>query len=190
MGGFQCGHPSRLSRQEQPMNPFDAAVYACLLVAMVMGFQSGLLRSLATIAGYLAAMPVAVAAAPWLALVLIDQLRLPVGHTWWLALVGVFLVTGIVLGILLRHAVSAVTGPRVSLPDRMAGSALGAVRIALLAVVLVLVFDRIIPPDRQPAFLADSRLRPILSRAGQQGLRSLPPETAEFIDRLKRDRAL
>lgn len=172
------------------MNLFDAAVYVCLLVAIVMGFQSGLLRSLATIIGYLAAMPIAVAVAPWLALILIDQVQLPVGQTWWLALAGVFLVTGIVLGTLLRRAVSVVVGPRVSPPDRMAGSALGAVRVGLLAVVLVLVFDRIIPPDRQPAFLADSRLRPILSRAGQQGLRSLPPEIVDFIDRLKRDRAL
>jgi membrane protein required for colicin V production len=72
----------------------------------------------------------------------------------------------------------------------MAGAFFGAVRIVLLAVLMVLIFDRIIPPDRQPAFLADSKLRPILSAAGRQGLRSLPPDLAETIDRLKRERGL
>ena len=35
------------------MNPFDAFVTAVALLAIVMGFRSGLLRSLATILGYL-----------------------------------------------------------------------------------------------------------------------------------------
>ena len=39
-----------------PINPFDAAIYICLFVAVVMGFMTGLLRSLATIFGYVAAM--------------------------------------------------------------------------------------------------------------------------------------
>jgi membrane protein required for colicin V production len=81
-------------------------------------------------------------------------------------------------------------GRRVSIPDRVAGALLGAVRVGLLAVVLVLVFDRIIPPDREPAFLKGSQWRPVLSRAGQQGLQSLPPDIAEYIDRLKRERGI
>ena len=67
-------------------------------------------------------------------------------------------------------------GPNVSIPDRVAGALLGAVRVGLLAVLLVLVFDRIIPPGREPAFLQGSQWRPVLSQAGQQGLRSLPPD--------------
>ena len=103
---------------------------------------------------------------------------------------GVFLVTGIVLGLLLRVVVSEMVGPSVSIPDRLAGSALGAVRTALVAVMVVLVFDRLIPADRQPAFLVGSQLRPILSVAGQKGVKSLPPDTIAFIDRLKKDRRL
>jgi membrane protein required for colicin V production len=173
-----------------PINAFDAAVYACLFLAVVTGFNSGLLRSLATILGYLAAMPAAAAVAPWVALVLIKQFSLAVVQTWWLVLFGVFVAIGIVLSALLRRAVSAVVGPRASLPDRLAGAVLGAVRIGLLAVLMVLIFDRIIPPGHDPAFLADSRLRPILSKAAQQGLKSLPPEVEGFIDRLKRQRGL
>ena len=167
------------------MNSFDAAIILVTAVAVVMGYKSGLLRSLATIFGYLAAMPAAVAIAPWPALMLIKQFSMPLNLTWWLALAGTFLVIGIVLGALLRRAVGVAVGPGVSVPDRVAGALLGAVRIALLAVLMVLIFDRIIPPDREPAFLANSQLRPFLSKAGQQGLRSLPPDIATFIDRLK-----
>ena len=55
---------------------------------------------------------------------------------------------------------------------------------------MVMVFERIIPPGREPAFLTGSKLRPILSAAGQEGLRKLPPDVTEFIDRMKRERGL
>jgi membrane protein required for colicin V production len=59
-----------------------------------------------------------------------------------------------------------------------------------LAVLMVVIFDRIIPAGREPAFLTGSRLRPMLSQAGQAGLRSLPPDIADYIDRLKRERGI
>jgi membrane protein required for colicin V production len=72
----------------------------------------------------------------------------------------------------------------------MAGALLGAARIGLVAVLIVLIFDRIIPADRQPPFLVDSRLRPYLSAAAQKGLKSLPPEVDDYIARLKRERGV
>ena len=42
------------------MNRFDAVVYAGLVVAVVTGFNAGLLRSAVTILAYLFAMPIAV----------------------------------------------------------------------------------------------------------------------------------
>lgn len=169
-------------------NPFDIAIYIVLFVAVVMGFMSGLLRSLATIFGYLAAAPLAVVATPYLA-PLAAQFKLPPTQTW-LLFAGVFIVFGMVLSALLRMAVNEMVGPNVSIPDRLAGAVLGAVRIGLLAVLLVLIFDRIIPAGREPAFLVGSQWRPVLSQAGRAGLRSLPPDVTAFIDRLKRARGL
>jgi membrane protein required for colicin V production len=171
------------------MNSFDTVVFVALMVAVVSGFSAGLLRSMATIMGYLAAMPLAVAATPYMARTVGDKLDPSMAGNP-LLFFGVFLVAGIVLGKLLRTALNETVGPRVSMPDRLAGSMLGAVRIVLVAVTMVLIFDRIIPPDRQPAFLAGSRLRPILSIAGQQGLKSLPPEVTAFIDQLKKARRI
>jgi membrane protein required for colicin V production len=171
------------------INSFDLAVYVCLALAVVMGFSAGLLRSLATIFGYLVAAPLAVAAAPTLTPILIDQFRLPATQAW-VALAGIFLAIGIVISALLRHAVNEIVGENISIPDRLAGALLGAVRIGLLAVLMVVIFDRIIPADREPAFLQGSQLRPILSQAGQAGLKSLPPDVVDFIDRLKRERGI
>ena len=92
---------------------------------------------------------------------------------------------GIVVSAGLRLAVRELTGPDINIADRAAGATLGAVRVLLVAVLMVLIFDRIIPAHSQPAFLADSKLRPLLSVAGQQGVKTLPPELAEYIDRLK-----
>jgi membrane protein required for colicin V production len=167
------------------MNSFDAAVYVVGIVAVVSGFNAGFLRSIATIVGYLAAMPIAVAATPHLSAAFADKFSAP-GLQSPLLFIGVFLVAGIVLGSLLRTAISETVGERISLPDRLAGSMLGAVRIVLVAVTMVLIFDRIIPLDRQPAFLTGSQLRPILLMAGQQGLKSLPPDVTAYIDQLKK----
>lgn len=172
-----------------PINLFDAAVYLCLFVTVVAGFRTGLLRSLATMFGYLAAAPVAVVAAPYFTPFLIEQFKVPPAQTG-LVFAALFLVIGFVLGTLLRLAVSEIVGVDISLPDRMAGAMLGAVRIVLLAVVMVVVFDRIIPAGREPAFLTGSRLRPILSEAGQAGLKTLPSDIADTIDRLKKQRGL
>ena len=172
-----------------PINLFDAAIYLCLIVAVVTGFTSGLLRSLATIFGYVCAMPLAVTAAPWLSKILIEQFKMPQAQTW-VAFVGIFLVAGMLLSALFRLAVGEIAGVEVGIADRLAGAILGAVRIGLLAVLIVVIFDRIIPAGREPAFLANSSLRPVLSLAGRAGLKSLPPDVADFIDRLKKERGI
>ena len=67
---------------------------------------------------------------------------------------GIFLVIGMVLGKLMRMALDEAIGPDAGIGDRLAGAALGAVRVGLVAVTLVLIFDQLVPPDRQPAYLA------------------------------------
>src|SRR4051794_12503861 len=106
------------------MNGLDAAVCIVALVAVVTGFNAGLLRSAATILGYVSAMPIAVAATRLASAVPMDG-----SHPPWaqnsLVFFAVFLGSGIVLGALLRMAVSETVGPSVSLADRLAGSLFG-----------------------------------------------------------------
>ena len=167
------------------MNSFDAVVYLGLAIAVVTGFNTGLLRSAITIAAYLAAMPIAMGLMPLLSPQIGDKLAPPFAQNSLLFL-GVFLVTGMVLGKLARIALDDAIGPRAGMVDRVGGAALGAVRIGLIATTLVLIFDRLLPT--QPTFMTGSRLRPLLSAAGQLGIKSLPPDVVAAIDRLRKDR--
>ena len=171
------------------MNSFDAAVYFALVVAGVLGFNSGLLRSAVTILAYLIAMPIAIWAMSLVAPAINTQGDAPASQNWPL-LFGIFLAAGIVLGKLMRMLLDETIGPGAGTFDRLAGAALGSVRVGLVAVTLVMIFDQLVPLDRQPFYLAGSRLRPLLSAAGQTGFRSLPPEVAAAIDRLKKDRRI
>jgi membrane protein required for colicin V production len=164
------------------MNSFDVVVLAATIAAMIMGYNAGLLRSAVTILAYLIAMPIAV----WVT----SQVARDAGS---LALVqnplpffGTFLIAGILLGKLMRMAIDDTIGTESGIGDRLAGSVLGAVRVGLVAISVVVVFDQLVPADRQPPYLAGSRLRPLFSAAGQMGLKSLPPDIAAYVDRLKK----
>jgi membrane protein required for colicin V production len=171
------------------MNSFDLAVYTMLCVAIVLGFKAGLLRSLAAIFGYVTAMPVAVIVANQISSRLGGPIYLA-PMQGWVAIFVTFLIIGVMLSALFRFAIDGMVGAEIGIADRAAGATLGVIRILLVAVLVVLVFDRTIPRDRQPPFLATSLLRPLLSAAGQQGVRTLPPEIAGYIDMLKLQRGI
>jgi membrane protein required for colicin V production len=94
------------------------------------------------------------------------------------------------LGKSMRMALDETIGSGAGIGDRLAGAVLGAIRVGLVAITLVLIFDSLVPSDRQPAYLTGSQLRPLLSVAGQTGFRSLPPDVAAYVDRLKKDRRI
>jgi membrane protein required for colicin V production len=171
------------------MNSFDAVVYLGLAIAVVTGFKTGLLRSALTILAYLIAMPIAVWIMSLVAPGIAGKFNSPLTQNS-LLFFGIFLVAGMALGKLMRMALDDTIGSEAGIGDRLAGAALGAVRVGLVAITMVLIFDRLVPSDRQPAFLTGSHLRPLLSIAGQRGFKTLPPDVTAYIDRLKNDRRI
>jgi membrane protein required for colicin V production len=167
------------------MNSFDIVITVALTVAMALGFRSGLLRSAVTIVGYLVAAPIAV----WITGLVLPQTSASasqVQHS--LIFFAIFLITGIVLGSLLRLAVDDLIGAHIGIGDRLGGAALGAIRVGLIAVTLVLIFDQLVPAHLQPPYLTGSQLRPLLSRLGQTGIRSLPVDVTARFEQLKHAR--
>jgi len=171
------------------MNSFDAVVCLASIVAIVTGFNAGLLRSAATMLAYLIATPIAVWVMSLVSRNTDGMPGSPLAQNSPLVF-GVFLITGIVLGKFMRMALDDAIGQQAGLGDRLAGAALGAVRVGLVAISFVLIFDQLVPSDRQPKYLAGSQLRPLLSMAGQKGFKSLPPDVVAYIDRLKKDRRI
>jgi membrane protein required for colicin V production len=171
------------------MNSFDIVVLLGLVIAVVTGFNTGLLRSVVTILAYLSAMPLALWVMSTIAPQLGSQFEQPLAQNWGFC-VGVFLAAGMGFGKLARIALDETIGSELGIVDRLSGAALGALRVGLIATSVVLVFDQLIPAGREPAFLKGSQLRPLFSAAGQKGFRSLPPELAATIDRLKQQRRI
>ena len=139
-------------------------VCVATIAAMTMGFNAGLLRSAVTILAYLIAMPIAV----WVTALMshdaggIALMQNP------LPFFGTFLAAGIVLGKLMRMAIDeTIEAFELGVADRLAGAGLGAVRVGLVAVSLVVIFDQLVPADRQPSYLVGSRLRPIFRPPGR-----------------------
>ena len=134
------------------MNSFDAVVYLGLVVAVVTGFNAGLLRSAVTILAYLIAMPIAL----WIMSLISPQIDGKLASPWAqnsLLFFGIFLIAGMVLGKLMRMALDETIGSEAGIGDRLAGAALGAVRVGLVAITL---FDfRSAGVIRSPAGLPD-----------------------------------
>ena len=169
------------------MNSFDIAVYLGLLIAIVAGFKTGLLRSAITILAYMIALPIVL----WIMSLISPGLDAgapaPLLQNWPVFF-GIFLAAGMGLGKLARMALDEAIGSEAGIADRLGGAALGAVRLGLVATTFVLIFDKLLPANREPTFLKGSQLRPLFSSAGQMGFRSLPPDVAATIDRLKKER--
>jgi membrane protein required for colicin V production len=168
---------------------FDIALYSLAAIAAIFGFISGFLRSLATIFGYVVAAPFALGVAPALSVLLAQRISLTPVYSG-LLLAVVLLIAGVIMGALFRRAVNELVGPQPGMLDRCLGALLGAARIALVAVLIVVIFDRVIPVNRAPAFLKGSQTRPWLSAAGQAGVKQLPPDVVAYLDRLKRSRGI
>ena len=168
------------------MNSFDLAVFAALAIAVGFGFRTGLLGSAMTILAYLLAAPIAIALMPLIAPQITGNPNPPLLQNW-LWFFGIFVVVGMLFGYLGRLALKD-TIRDAGIGDRLGGAALGAIRVGLVATTLVLVFDQIVPANRQPPFLAGSHLRPLFSTAGKMGFKTLPPEAAAAIERLKQER--
>jgi membrane protein required for colicin V production len=169
------------------MSIFDIAVYLALAVAIAVGFRTGLLRSALTILAYVVAMPIAIMLTSLLAPQLEAKTASPLAQNWVLFFIA-FLLAGTVLSKVARMALDDAIGADPGIGDRLGGATLGALRVVLIAVSLVVMSDQLVPRERQPAFLSGSQLKPLLSAAGQKGFRSLPPEVTAIIDRLTHER--
>ena len=171
------------------MNPFDLTIGFGLAAFMGLGFYSGFLRSLATIIGYVAAAPIAVAATSYVSPALAGDAAPPWARNFVLFFM-VLLVVGAVVARLLRHGLADVIGGDVNIVDRIVGALFGAARVGLVVLPVVMMFDRYVPAERQPQFFAGSKLRPYFSAAGQRGIDALPADATAYLDKLTRDRRL
>ena len=158
------------------MNSFDAVVYLGLVIAMVTGFNTGLVRSAVTILAYLVAVPIAIWAMSALSPPANGKVVAAFAQNG-LVFFGVFLFAGMALGKLARVMVDDATGSHAGPVDRLVRRCAGrGARRPDCG------HDRCWSSSGlcrlQPQWLSGSKLRPWLSAAGQRGFNSLPPDLA------------
>jgi len=122
------------------MNVFDGLVYLGLVIAIVTGFNIGMLRSAITILAYLVAMPLAVAAMSLISPRIDGNIASPLTQNSLLFFV-IFLILGMGLGKLARTLLDETLGSDTGIGDRLGGATLGAIRVGLVATTLVLLLD-------------------------------------------------
>src|ERR1700710_30071 len=166
------------------MNNFDAVVCVGLVFAVVTGFNTGLVRSAVTILGYVVAAPIAMCAMSALSPPASGNLASIMAQNG-LVFFGIFLFAGMALGKLARLAVDEATGTEAGIVDRLCGAVLGAVRVGLIAVTVVLVVDQLLPPRLQPPWLTGSQLRPWLDAGREKGVPNLSPRVANTLHQQK-----
>ncbi len=143
------------------LTPLDWLLVLVLVWSVVLAFVRGLLRELAALAGLVVGLLVATRYYPPFAGWLGAWISSPMAAdavAFFLLLAGVGLLAA-VLGRVLRRSASAIG---LGLPDRVAGAAFGAIRGALLGLLIVLTAQSLSP--RLPA-VRDSRIAPGLLSA-------------------------
>ncbi len=87
------------------MTTFDIILSIAALIALISGFRAGLVRSLATILGYIIAGPIALAATSFVTPAFAGELGMPWGRNS-LVFFAIFLMFGMFFGHLLKLAAS------------------------------------------------------------------------------------
>jgi membrane protein required for colicin V production len=169
-----------------PVSPLDLAVLAIILVSALLASVRGFTREVLAIVSWAAA---AVAALYFHPQVLPYTKQYISNPTVALiaAIAAVFLVSLIVVSLITVKISDFILDSKIGPLDRSLGFLFGAARGALIAVVAFMFFTWLIPDKGQPAWVKDSRTRPLLESSGQALVSLLPddPESAPFLQRLK-----
>ncbi len=151
----------------------DGVVLVVTLLSAVLAMVRGFVREVLSIASWVAA---AVAAyAFYDKLLPFTQQYVKNPHlALALTIAAIFLVALIIVSVITMKISDFVIDSRVGFVDRALGFVFGAARGILLLVVAMLFFNWLVPPAKQPSWVADARSRPMLDDLGQRLMALLP----------------
>ncbi len=155
---------------QMPVSPLDLAVLAIVLISAFLASVRGFTREILAIISWVAAAVVAY----------FDQthwhVALPYAQKYIskttiatiASIAAVFLVTLIIVALITVKISDFILDSRIGPLDRSLGFLFGAARGALIALVAFAFFVWLVPDKNQPAWVKDSRIRPLLEPAGQK----------------------
>jgi len=154
-----------------PVSPLDLAVLAIVLISALLASVRGFTREILAIISWVAAAVAAFYFYPQ-ALPYAKQYISNPTIALIAAIAAVFLVTLIIVALITVKISDFILDSRIGPLDRSLGFLFGAARGALIALVAFAFFVWLVPEKNRPAWVNDSRVRPLLEPAGE-ALRSV-----------------
>jgi membrane protein required for colicin V production len=149
-----------------PVSPLDLAVLAIVLISAFLASVRGFTREVLAIVSWVAAAVSAFYFYPQ-ALPYAKQYISNSTIALIAAIAAVFLVTLIVVALITVKISDFILDSRIGPLDRSLGFLFGAARGALISLVAFAFFVWLVPEKNQPAWMRDSRVRPLLEPAGE-----------------------
>jgi membrane protein required for colicin V production len=149
-----------------PVSPLDLAVLAIVLISAFLASVRGFTREVLAIISWVAAAVAAFYFYPQ-ALPYAKQYISNPTIALIAAIAAVFLVTLIIVALITVKISDFILDSRIGPLDRSLGFLFGAARGALIALVAFAFFVWLVPEKNQPAWVKDSRVRPLLEPAGE-----------------------
>ena len=151
----------------------DLGLLAVVLVSALLAMLRGFTREVLAIAAWIAAAAAAVYLYPYL----LPYLKPYLNKEPWASIASatvIFFAALILVTIITVNLSDAVLDSRVGALDRSLGFLFGAARGFLLCVVAFLFFTMLDPADKQPDWVRNARVRPVLQSVGDDMQAMLP----------------
>jgi membrane protein required for colicin V production len=163
---------------------FDLGLIVVVLISALLAMLRGFTREVLAIASWGAAAIAAIYLYPMLVpyirpYVSKEQIQVAI------AAALVFFVTLIIVSLITIRLSDAILDSKVGALDRSLGFVFGAVRGLLLCVVAFIFFNWLVPDQKQPEWVRNARMRPLLQTSGDQLMALLPDDPDGILNRLK-----
>lgn len=169
-----------------PITLFDGIFIGVTLVSAMLAMVRGFSREVLAVASWIAAAAAAFFLYPYL-----EPYALQYTSSQSLAAIGsaaaIFLVTLILVSYLTMRLADFIIDSRIGVLDRTLGFVFGAARGILIMVVAVLFLNWLIAEDKQPAWVAEAKSKPLLDSLGVQLVNILPEDAdSSIIDSIRK----
>ena len=151
----------------------DLGLLAVVLVSALLAMLRGFTREVLAIAAWIAAAAAAVYLYPYL----LPYIKPYLNKEPWASIASatvIFFAALILVTIITVNLSDAVLDSKVGALDRSLGFIFGAARGFLLCVVAFLFFTMLDPADKQPEWVKNARMRPVLQNVGDDMQAMLP----------------
>lgn len=158
----------------------DLGLLAVILISALLAMLRGFTREILAIASWVAAAVAAYYLYPYL----VPYLKPYLAKEPWTqiaAATAIFFVALIVVSIITVNLSDAVLDSRIGAVDRSLGFLFGAARGFLLCVIAFVFFSMLSPADKQPEWVRNARMRPLLQSVGDDVQAMLPHDILNKI---------